>query len=75
MVGMLCRYFRWAPDFWRARPAPYHSMGWNELMGWLEVAKKQTSEVATTPDSWDGADRDGWWVQARQKRNEARGWG
>jgi hypothetical protein len=46
-------------------------MGWNQLLAWRRelarsVAAANRSQI-TDPDSWDGAERDGWWEQARAK--------
>lgn len=48
-------------------------MGWVELMGWLEVVRKQTEPRTVSPESWEGADSDPQWQEMRRIRDEARG--
>jgi len=48
-------------------------MGWLELKAWFGVMRRQTEPPETTPDSWNGADRDGSWDELRAKRDAWRG--
>jgi len=47
-------------------------MGWRELMAWLKVMRRQQEGKEVGPDSWEGADRDPFWVNARRQREEER---
>lgn len=60
----MCRYWRWAPDFWR-------SMGMREFYAWVDETARQTNAVkADDPNSWEGTEHDEWWQEARRKRSE-----
>ena len=48
-------------------------MGWGELMGWLDVMRKQTEPRKVAVDSWEGASEDAQWQEMRRIREEARG--
>lgn len=47
-------------------------MGWREFIGWLEVLDRQNKPPEVDPGSWQGADQDPWWQQARRERDEMR---
>ena len=47
-------------------------MGWMEFLEWCKQMNRQTDGEQTSPDSWKGSDKDGWWVEQRRKRDEER---
>lgn len=49
-------------------------MGRREFYAWVDQAAREQSKVkANDPHSWDGADEDEWWQEARRRRDEAMG--
>jgi hypothetical protein len=71
-VSLLCDTYHWPPDFWR-------SMGWREFKAWLrerrQLVERQNQAHTSDPNTWAGAERDGWWAQQRAKREQIRGRG
>lgn len=53
-------------------------MGWRELRGWMRELNRQRAVEAgrdrTSPDSWDGYERDAWWQAMREERRRQRGY-
>lgn len=45
-------------------------MGWGEFTRWIRAMNRELQEAQVSPDSWDGADNDSWWVNARRERHE-----
>lgn len=49
-------------------------MGWNQLLAWRKEMRRSLQArhglSVTGPDSWDGAESDGWWEQMRRKGRE-----
>ena len=48
-------------------------MGWGEFTAWLRAMKREVTPREVDPGSWEGADQDPWWQQARRERDEKRG--
>jgi hypothetical protein len=49
-------------------------MGRKEFYGWVEqMGREYAEEHEQSPDSWKNTDNDGWWQEARRKRDESRG--
>lgn len=46
-------------------------MGRRQFYAWVDQADRETSGVAANPDSWEAAEHDEWWANARQKRAAA----
>lgn len=71
MIGVLCEHYHWSPGFWR-------QMGWRELRAWIRErarsVQQQMEGDRTSPGSWDGAERDPFWVEQNRKRKELRGY-
>lgn len=67
---MLCDTYKWPPGFWRR-------MGWREFWAWVrecrELREAKARAHTADPESWDGAENDGWWAEARAKRDRMRG--
>jgi hypothetical protein len=66
---MLCDTYAWPHDFWKG-------MGWREFKAWLReraalIERKNRAHV-TDPNTWTGAEHDGWWAQQRALRERQR---
>lgn len=49
-------------------------MGRREFYAWVDqVAREQSKVQASDPHSWEGAESDEWWQEARRRRDEAMG--
>jgi hypothetical protein len=49
-------------------------MGKREFYGWVDQAHREQDGQHVDPDSWEAAEQDQWWQEARRRRDEARGW-
>lgn len=65
MISALCETYHWPPGFWR-------HMGWRELRAWtvqlMAVRERAQRTGVTSPYSWAGRERDGWWQEQDRKR-------
>jgi hypothetical protein len=65
----MCDTFHWPPDFWRR-------MGWREFKGWLRaraaLIDRQNQATVGDPNTWAGAEQDGWWAEQRARRDQMR---
>lgn len=48
-------------------------MGWVEFQAFIAAMNRQQEAPTVSPDSWDGAESDAWWVEARAERARDRG--
>jgi hypothetical protein len=63
-VGAVGKHFGFGYGWWR-------QCGWRQFKGWLRELRADQERQAlahkTSPDTWAGAEHDGWWAQARAK--------
>lgn len=45
-------------------------MGRREFYAWVEQANREQGGQSDDVETWEAADNDEWWVQARRRRDE-----